>query len=323
MTMNRRTALAMGTIGAAAGLFGAARIAVAQVVAPVANTSAYRFRVGDAIVTAIHDGVASRPLEGFIRNATVDELKAAMSEAFLPTERFTIPFTTLVVQSGGKLVLLDTGNGDSGAPTTGLWMSNFRAADFDPAQVDMVVVSHFHGDHINGLRLKDGTAVFPRAEVKVAAAEWDFWMDDARAAAAPDGMKPAFANVRRVFAPMAKDVTRYQWGQEVAPGITTVAAGGHTPGHTAFAVTSGSGRLLVMSDTTNNPQVFVRNPDWSAIFDMDADAARATRHKLLDMAASERMQTSFYHAPFPATGFIARDGEKRYRMVPANWSAAS
>jgi len=323
MTMNRRTALAMGTIGAAAGLFGAARIAVAQVVAPVANTSAYRFRVGDAIVTAIHDGVASRPLEGFIRNATVDELKAAMSEAFLPTERFTIPFTTLVVQSGGKLVLLDTGNGDSGAPTTGLWMSNFRAAGFDPAQVDMVVVSHFHGDHINGLRLKDGTAVFPRAEVKVAAAEWDFWMDDARAAAAPDGMKPAFANVRRVFAPMAKDVTRYQWGQEVAPGITTVAAGGHTPGHTAFAVTSGSGRLLVMSDTTNNPQVFVRNPDWSAIFDMDADAARAIRHKLLDMAASERMQTSFYHAPFPATGFIARDGEKRYRMVPANWSAAS
>ena len=325
MTMNRRTALAMGALGAAAGLVGAPRAALAQAAAPiptpVANTSAYRFRVGDAIVTAIHDGVANRPLEGFVRNASVDELKASLVESFLPTDRFTIPFTTLVVQTGGKLVLLDTGNGDSGAPTTGLWMGNFRAAGFDPAQVDMVVISHFHGDHINGLRLKDGTAVFPRAEVKVAAPEWDFWMDDAKAAAAPDGMKPAFANMRRVFAPMAKDVTRYQWGQEVAPGITAVNAAGHTPGHTAFAITSGGGKLLVMSDTTNNPQVFVRNPDWAAIFDMDADAARAARHKLLDMAASERMQTSFYHAPFPATGFIARDGEKRYRMVPANWSA--
>ena len=94
--------------------------------APVANTSAYRFRVGDATVTAIHDGVAHRPLEGFIKNATVDELKASLAESFLPTDRFTIPFTTLVVQTGGKLVLLDTGNGDSGAPTTGLWMGRWR-----------------------------------------------------------------------------------------------------------------------------------------------------------------------------------------------------
>lgn len=320
MTINRRAALALGALGAAAGLAGAAPRAAAQT-ATAANVSAYRYRIGDAVVTAIHDGWAARPLEGFIRNASVDELKASLAESFLPTDRYVIPFTTLVVQTGGKLVLLDSGNGDLGAPTSGLWMANFRAAGFDPAQVDMVVVSHFHGDHINGLRRKDGSAVFARAEVKVAAPEWDFWMDDARMAAAPDGLKPAFANARRVFAPMAKDVTRFQWGAEVAPGIAAVAAPGHTPGHTAFALTAGGGRMMVMSDTTNNPQVFARNPDWAAIFDMDADQARQTRHKLLDMAASERMQVAFYHAPFPATGFIARDGEKRYRMVPANWQA--
>ncbi len=321
MTINRRAALALGAMGAAAGLVGGTRSAEAQAAA-TANVSAYRYKVGDAVVTAIHDGVAARPLEGFIRNATVDELKASLAENFLPTERFVIPFTTLVVQAGGKLVLIDTGNGDMGAPTTGLWMANFRAAGFDPAQVDMVLVSHFHGDHINGLRLRDGTAVFPRAEIKVAAPEWDFWMDENRASAAPEGMRPAFANARRVFNPIAKDVTRFQWGQEVAPGITAVAAAGHTPGHTTFAIASGAGRMMVMSDTTNNPQVFVRNPDWSAIFDMDADAARQTRHKLLEMAASEKMQVAFYHAPFPATGFVARDGERRYRMVPKNWQAA-
>jgi glyoxylase-like metal-dependent hydrolase (beta-lactamase superfamily II) len=319
MMINRRTALATGAIAAAATLVGT-RHAIAQAASPAPNPSAYRYRVGDAIVTAIRDGYAQRPLEGFIRNASVDELKATLAESFLPTDRYTIPFTTLGVQTGGKLVLLDTGNGDLGAPTTGLWMANFRAAGFDPAQVDTVLISHFHGDHINGLRLKDGTAVFPRAEIKVAAPEWEFWMDDAKAAAAPDGMKPAFANVRRVFAPIAKDVTRYQWGQEIAPGIAAVAAPGHTPGHTAFAITAGTGRLMVMSDTTNNPQVFARNPDWAAVFDMDGDTARTTRHKLLDMAASERMQVSFYHAPFPATGHIARDGTSRYRMVPANWS---
>jgi glyoxylase-like metal-dependent hydrolase (beta-lactamase superfamily II) len=322
MTLNRRTALAAGALGAAAGLIGTAagpRQAVAQGAAAPSNVSFYRFRVGDATVTAINDGVFTRPLEGFIRNAEIGDVRAAQAEAFQSTERVTISITTLVVQAGGKVILLDAGLGEFAPPTAGRWMANFRAAGFDPAQVDTVVISHFHGDHIGGLRGKDGTATFPRAEVKVPMAEWDFWMDDARAAAAPDGMKAGFANARRVFSPMAKDVTRYEWGREVAPGIAAVAAAGHTPGHTAFAITSGGGRLMVMSDTTNTPTLFVRNPDWSAVFDMDADAARATRHKLLDMAASEKMQVSFYHAPFPATGHIARDGERRYRMVPAMW----
>jgi glyoxylase-like metal-dependent hydrolase (beta-lactamase superfamily II) len=323
MTLNRRTALAAGALGAAAGMVAGARPASAQAPAGSNNVSFYRFRVGDAVVTAINDGVFSRPLDGFIRDVAIEDIRAAQAEAFQSTERVTISISTLVVQTGGKLVLLDTGLGDSAPPTAGQWMANFRAAGFDPAQVDVAVISHFHGDHIGGLRNKAGEAVFPRAEVKVPAPEWDFWMDDAKAAAAPDGMKPVFANARRVFSPMARDVARYNWGQEVAPGITAVAAPGHTPGHTAFALTSGGGRLLVMSDTANTPNLFVRNPDWAAVFDMDAGVARATRHKLLDMAASEKLQVSFYHAPFPATGFIARDGEKRYRMVPAMWMPAS
>ena len=321
MRIHRRTALGAGLAGLVTGVLMPTGLNAAQPPAGTQNAAFYRFRIGDAEITAINDGVAYRPLEGFIRNASVDDLKAAMAEAFMPTDRFAIPFTTVVVNTGGKLVLLDTGNGDSGAPATGTWMANFRAAGFDPANVDIVVISHFHGDHINGLRLKDGTARFPRAEVKVSVPEWDFWMDDARAAAAPDGMKPGFANVRRVFTPIAKDVTRYTWDQEVAPGITALAAPGHTPGHTVFAVTSGGARFLVMSDTTNNPHIFVRNPDWSAVFDMDGDLARATRHKMLDLAASERMQVSFYHAPFPATGYVARDGASRYRMVPATWKS--
>jgi glyoxylase-like metal-dependent hydrolase (beta-lactamase superfamily II) len=183
------------------------------------------------------------------------------------------------------------------------------------------VFSHFHGDHINGFRLKNGTAMFPNAEVMVPAAEWAFWMDDAKMGAAPEAMKGAFGNVRRVFAPIAKDVKQFEAGKEILPGITAIAAPGHTPGHTTFAVASGGKSLMVMSDTTNHPALFVRNPDWSAVFDMDGPQAAATRRKLLDMVAADRMQVAFYHAPFPATGFIAKSGNG-FEMVPVQWSTA-
>jgi glyoxylase-like metal-dependent hydrolase (beta-lactamase superfamily II) len=282
----------------------------------------YRYKVGDIEVTAINDGFARRPLEGFVRNAELAQVQQAMQEAFLPGDALPITFTTLVLRrNGGGLTLIDTGNGDMGAPTSGHWMRNFRAAGFDPSQVETVVISHFHGDHINGLRLKDGTAVFPKAQVMVPAAEWAFWMDDAHMNQAPEAMKGAFQGVRRVFGPIASDVKRYEADKEVVLGLTAIAAPGHTPGHTAYMLSSGSGKLMVMSDITNHPALFVRHPDWAAVFDMDADQARATRRRMLDMAATEKAQVSFYHAPFPATGHIAKDGNG-FRFVPVQWSPA-
>jgi glyoxylase-like metal-dependent hydrolase (beta-lactamase superfamily II) len=302
---------------------------LAQTQAPAQTRSAafqqapgyYRYKVGDIEVTAIHDGFALRPLDGLIRNADLDDVRKAMADAFLPTDVLPITFTTLALKVGGRLVLVDTGNGDSGAPTTGWWMANFKAAGFDPAQVNTIVISHFHPDHINGLRLKDGTAVFPNAEVMAPAPEWAYWMDDGRMAQAPEGLKGNFRNVRRVFGPMANDVKQYEAGQELAPGVTALAAPGHTPGHTAYAVSSGNGKLLVVSDITNHPALFARNPDWQAVFDMDGNQARDTRRRLLDMAASERTQVSFYHAPFPATGHIARSGNG-FEFVPVQWTPA-
>jgi glyoxylase-like metal-dependent hydrolase (beta-lactamase superfamily II) len=306
---------------------GASGSALAQAPAPAASAGPaqapgfYRYKVGDLVVTAINDGFARRPLEGFIRNAELSAVQAAMSAAFLPTDALSISFTTLVVEDGAQLTLLDTGNGDSGAPTSGVWMRNFRAAGFTPERVTRVVFSHFHGDHINGLRLKDGAATFPNAEVMVPAPEWAFWMDDARMGSAPEAMRGAFQNVRRVFSPIAANVKQFQPGAEVSRGIASVAAFGHTPGHTTFMISSGSAKLMFMADLTNHPALFVRNPDWSAIFDMDADVARATRRRMLDMAASEKTQVHFYHAPFPSTGFIAKSGSG-FEFVPVQWSSA-
>jgi glyoxylase-like metal-dependent hydrolase (beta-lactamase superfamily II) len=269
-------------------------------------------------ITAINDGFGRRPLDGFIKNAELPAVQKALEDSSLPTDAVTIPFTTLVINDGKKLTLLDTGNGNSGAPTSGSWMTNFRAAGFTPEQVDTVVISHFHGDHINGLRLKEGTTVFANAEVMVPAAEWAFWMDDAKASAAPEGMKPAFANVRRVFDPMKSAIKQYEAGKEIVSGINSIAAFGHTPGHMTYVI---GGKLLALSDTTNHPALFVRNPGWHAVFDMDPAASEATRRKMLDMAIADKLQTAFYHAPFPATGMVVKDGAG-YRMQPVAWSPA-
>ena len=281
----------------------------------------FRFKLGEYDVTTINDGFFVRPVAGFVKNALDDEVQAAIEEARLPGNGVFIPFTTLVVNTGAKLVLIDCGNGDSGAPTSGHWMNNFKAAGYDPKDVDTVIISHFHGDHINGLRMKDGSAVFPNAEVMVPADEWAHWMDDTRMNNTPEAQRGGFMAARRVFGPMAKDVKQFDPGKEVVTGITSVAAPGHTPGHNVFMVASGNNKLMALADTTNNPHLFARNPDWQAVFDMDGNGAAATRKKLLDMAAAEEAQVHMYHAPFPATGFIEKDGNG-YNFSPAVWSSA-
>ena len=296
----------------------------ARAAAPVQAGQApsfFRSRVGDLQVTAIHDGLAYRSLDGFVLNAPEADVKQALADAFMPSDRFPITFTTLVVNTGNRLVLLDTGNGDLAPPTAGHWLANFRAAGFEPSQVDTVVFSHFHTDHVNGYRLKDGSTPFPQAQIMAPEPEWAFWMSDSeRSRASGAYLTGNFDNIRRVFDPVRRDMTLYRWGQEILPGITALQADGHTPGHTAFALVSGGGLLLVMSDVTNNTAVFARHPDWSAFFDYDPSQARATRHRMLDIAATEKMQVSFYHAPFPATGHIVREGDG-YRLVPALWTA--
>jgi glyoxylase-like metal-dependent hydrolase (beta-lactamase superfamily II) len=153
----------------------------------------------------------------------------------------------------------------------------------------------------------------------VPAGEWAFWMDDARMNQAPDAMKPAFQNVRRVLGPMAKDVKQFEWNKEIAPGITAIDASGHSPGHTGFVIQSGGKSLTHVVDAINHPAFFVRHPDWLAVFDMDADKARVTRRRLLDMAATERSQLAFYHAPFPGIGHVRKDGDG-FEFVPTPWS---
>ena len=192
-----------------------------------------------------------------------------------------------------------------------------NAAGIDPKNIDTILVSHFHGDHISGIRAKAGAANFPNAEIMVPAGEWKHWNDAGEELKAPQVWKGGFANVKRVFDPIAKDVKQYEHGKELVPGITAVDARGHSPGHTAFLVASGNGKLLVTSDTVNH-QVLIRNPEWALWADMDPAMAAATRKRLLDMAAADKIQIAAYHLPFPSTGFISKQGSG-YEFHPAYW----
>jgi glyoxylase-like metal-dependent hydrolase (beta-lactamase superfamily II) len=318
MKINRRSLLAGSALAAAA------MPAVALAKAPPVGKQAagvYRYKLGDYEMTALYDGVWNRPIDDkFVRNVAFPQVQQALSDSFLPTDKLPIPFTTLLVNTGTRLVLLDTGTaGQIPGATSGSMTENLAAAGIAPAAIDAIVISHFHPDHINGIKTKDDALVFPNAEVLVPAPEWAYWMDDAKLSTAPEGLKGNFLNVRRVFKNVK--VQQYEPGKEVAPGVTSIAAYGHTPGHTAFAVASGSQSMLVLSDITNHPWLFLRNPEWQPAFDMDGTMAVDTRRRLLDRAAADKMLVQGYHFPFPASGHVTKSGAN-YDFVPVMWQPA-
>jgi glyoxylase-like metal-dependent hydrolase (beta-lactamase superfamily II) len=313
----RRTFLAGSALAAASA--SADPAAAAAPSADKETPGIYRYRIGTFELTALYDGIWYRPInDAFIRNAPFAEVEHALADAFMPADKLATPFTTLIVNTGKKLVLLDTGTGGQIAPSAGVLRDNLAAAGIDPKAVDQIVISHFHPDHINGIKDKDNDLVFPNAEILVPAAEWAFWMDDANMNAAEGALKLTFRNQRRIFADIAKQVAHFEPGAEVAPGVVTLPAPGHTPGHTVFAIHSGDQSLMVLSDTAQHPAVFARHPDWQAAFDIDGDAAVATRKKLFDRAAADRMLVTGYHFPFPACGHLIKTATG-YEHVPVEW----
>ena len=250
-------------------------------------------------------------------------MNAAWAALYGEKDQMVVPYSPIVVNTGSKLVVIDTGTSEANFERTkgaaGQFHSNLKASGINPDQVDTVIISHFHGDHINGLLDKDNKLAFPKAEVLVPAPEWKYFMDDTEMAKqTTDRMKGVFAGLRKVFDALGRKVTQYEAGKEVAPGITSVATHGHTPGHMSFVIAQGNGKVFVQSDVTNNP-LFVRNPGFHLMFDQDPQAAEATRRKTYDMLVAEKMMVQGFHYPFPALAHVEKSGDG-YREVPVPWS---
>jgi len=327
--LNRRDLLAgAAAIGAAAAL-SPLGVSTAHAAAQASGAQApgfYRYKVGSFECTSINDGARSFPMpDTFVKNVPKAEALAAAEAAYMPQGMVTVPFNPQLINTGSKLVLVDCGNGvanlESSKGAVGRTLQNLAAAGVDPKNIDVVLMSHLHPDHTNGIRAADGSMAFPNAEIMVPAKDWEFWMSDDNAAKAESNamMKGYFANVRKIYAGIENKVTKYDWDKEVVAGITSIATPGHTPGHTSFAVVSGNSKVLIQSDVTNIPELFLRNPDWHVAFDVDPVVAQATRHKFYDMASAEKATVVGFHFTFPSIGHVEKDGSK-YCLVPVAWN---
>jgi glyoxylase-like metal-dependent hydrolase (beta-lactamase superfamily II) len=289
---------------------------------PAQTPGFYRFKVGSFTVTTVHDGFVARPLEGFVRNAPLAEVQGVLRDAFLPQDRMVIPYTVTFLDTGRDLVVFDSGNGVTPAGATiGRMIANMRSAGIDPAKVTRVVMSHFHGDHVNGLLNAEGLAAFPNAEVIVPEAEIAWWGDATNETRSPEGQRANFANSARRLAPYAARMRRVGPDSEVIPGVRSVAAYGHTPGHTCYHIADGAEQMMFVADTTNRPELLARRPEFHIIFDFDAVAAEATRRRIYDRVATDRIRITGYHFPFPANGYLTKEGSG-YRFVAADWTGA-
>ena len=324
-TLNRR-AIMLSAVAGASTMFipslGGSSSANAQAASPVTgNAGHYRFRVGDISATVLSDGVIGGPPRVYASNAPEAELQEVLRQAFLPTDHMTLNLNTLLIETGGRRILIEAGAGKTMGPNGGRIFDNLAAIGLGPADIDAIVVSHTHPDHVGNLRTADGGKAFPRATVFVPKADWDFFVrtdPDLSYMPVPEEFRLRFAaNIKNSLGPFANDVELYEAGAEIVPGLTTIAASGHTPGMATFLVHSGSDQLLLTADLAYHPVVNVDRP-WLPGPDRDKETAFSSRRRIFDRAAAERMPVLGFHYPFPGLGrMLKTDGG--YAWVPANW----
>jgi glyoxylase-like metal-dependent hydrolase (beta-lactamase superfamily II) len=290
--------------------------------APPAGTQApgvHRIKVGDIEVTALLDG--HLPLQRELFPAAMADQAASdrlLDQAFLPHQPVPTAINAYLVNTGNRLVLIDTGTANLMGPDLGRVGANLAAAGVTPDQVDTVLLTHVHPDHFGGLVTTEGRPTFPNAEVLITEADAAFWTDQGIASRAPADFQPFWTMATQVITACGDRVRRITPGGAVLPGITSIAAPGHTVGHTGYRLSSGNAQLLVWGDIVHvGPYQFAR-PDWSLAFDTDLPQAAATRRRVFDMVATDRLMVAGAHIAFPGIGHVARSGDA-FAFVPVEW----
>ncbi|MDE4134105.1 MBL fold metallo-hydrolase [Phaeobacter sp. QD34_3] len=304
ITLSRRAAL---TGAAALPLAASAAPALADGHGAKAPASHSRsFKLGEFTVTTLLDG--SLPRDGakaiFGGGATDEEFAQVSAQNFIPADMAQFFFTPTLVDTGKEKVLFDTGLGQGGIQKA------LAEAGVTPDQIDVVVLTHMHPDHIGGMTT-DGAATFANARYVTGRTEYDFW-------AKMDAGNRVGDLVAQKVTPMAEKMSFIEDGGEVASGISAMAAFGHTPGHMTYMLDSGGQQLVLTADLANHYVWSFAHPEWEVRFDMDKEAATASRRKVLDMLASTRVPMIGYHMPFPAAGFV-ETRDQGFRFVPVSY----
>jgi len=279
----------------------------------------YHRRVGDIVVTAISDGFLDGTLE-VLRNISQDEARQIVTDCFRPARRTAV--NAFLIHSAGRLALIETGSGNYLQPTAGKVLTNIKAAGVAPTDIEAVLLTHMHPDHSAGLTdMATGKPNYPNAELVMHQREPEHWLDDARMVKGSDREKKMYFQAGREQVAPYKDRWRLFKEGEVFPGITAIPRPGHTPGHTTFMISSGKEQLLIWGDTVHVPEVQTARPEVCMDFDTDQDMAAASRRKVFDMAATDRLLVTGMHLHFPGFAHLVRNGTG-YRLIPAAWEQA-
>lgn len=291
--------------------------------APMAKFQApgfYRLMLGQFEITALCDGFVDLDVK-LLHNAPETEIQELLTRLFVSTPKMSTAVNAYVLNTGAKLILIDAGTGNAFGPILGYLPKNLAAAGYTPDQVDLVLVTHMHIDHIAGLLDADGKPVYSKAAVMVSKAEQDYWLSDSEMEKAPANLQKFFKlarEVQAVYANMGKWKT-FEGGQ-LFPGVKATILPGHTPGHTIFEITSNDRSLFVLGDMVHSMAVQFSRPDVSFEFDKDPKQAVAARHHIFRDLAESKAMIAGMHLPFPGIGHILSNGNNSYTWTPVEYA---
>jgi glyoxylase-like metal-dependent hydrolase (beta-lactamase superfamily II) len=266
--------------------------------------SAPRKQIGDITVTALSDGVLAAPLDVVlgVERAEIERLAGRK-----PGEPLPIAVNAFLLERAGKLALVDTGSGNSMGPTLGKLPQNLRALGVAPEQIETIFLTHLHPDHSNGLVDDAGKAIYPNAQVVLHETEAAFWLDRDEASGATERIRRNIAKTKVTTAPYRARMRAVRDGEAV-PGISALLLAGHTPGHTGWLIQSGKDSLLIWGDLVHLAAIQIARPDTGLVYDVDPQAACATRRRMFDRVAADKLAVAGAHLDFPGFGTIVRKG---------------
>ncbi|HTM82875.1 MBL fold metallo-hydrolase [Asticcacaulis sp.] len=322
MPRNTLKKLAFSALILSGALMEGVPLQQAYAAAPMVRTQApgyYRLMLGAFEITALSDGTDDLPVDQLLTNTTKAKTDLALHNAFEASPLET-SVNAFLINTGTRLILVDTGAGAMFGPTLGKLISNLKAAGYQPEQIDEALITHLHPDHVGGL-VSDGKASFPNAQVFVSKADADFWLSKANLDAAPESSKVFFTDAVSAVAPYiaAQHFSIFDGSTEIAPGIRTVSLPGHSPGQTGYAVESQGQKLLIWGDVVHVEAVQFDDPSVTIAYDASPETAEAERNKQFQKAASEGYLVASAHLAFPGFGHVRASG-KAFQWVPVNYS---